>query len=401
MSEYSDAQRMVLSAAFHNGPAMWDLVAPEALDDPWRMVGFAIRALHERRQPVNISTLISECLTRGYDAAIPRWMMGPVAIDSAHQSYVTSRGAAQIQEHILRAKQHLESGVDAWRVVDDLEANLHAIQRPVTEQATPWWTWDEMLSFRETEQPWVIPNLLAEGERLVVTGGEGYGKSTLIYQMILGAAYGVSPIDLGTRFEPKKVMILDVENWHETQVSEQARTMRAAYSRIDRTVEPRVVLLKPRTIDLLQPGERRSLLDAVDSFQPDLLFMGSGYKLVDANDDWRVMATTIQRTADEARARSKCAVVIETHAGHGFKGDRNGWRPDGSSYWLRWPEFGIGLAPQQNVTRRIVEMVRWRGDRVTNRLWPAAWIGGGALPWTALAADEYEARKPEFQVRSV
>jgi replicative DNA helicase len=400
VSEYTDAQRMVLSAAFHNGGEMWDLVPPETLDDPWRMVAFAMRALHERRQPVNISTLTSECLTRGYDAGIPRWMMGPVAIDSAHQSYVTARGAAQIQEHILRAKQHLESGVDAWRVVDDLEANLHSIQRPVTENAIAWWTWDEMLAMRDQEHPWVIPNLIGEGERLVITGGEGYGKSTLIYQLILGAAYGVSPIDLHTRFEPQRVMILDVENWHETQVSEQARTMRAAYRRIDSTVEPQVVLLKPRTIDLLQPGERRALLDAVDSFQPNLLFMGSGYKLVDANDDWRVMATTIQRTADEARARSKCAVVIETHAGHGFKGDRNGWRPDGSSYWLRWPEFGIGLAPQQNVTRRIVEMVKWRGDRVTDRLWPAAWIGGGALPWTALAPDEYEARKPEFQVRS-
>lgn len=299
----------------------------------------------------------------------------------------------------MRAKQHLDSGVDAWRVVDDLEANLHALQRPVSEVATPWWTWDEVLGMQDQVHPWVIPNLLGEGERLVVTGGEGYGKSTLIYQLVTGAAYGVSPIDPSVTFEPKRVMVLDVENWHETQVSEQARTMDVAYHRMAPDVVPEMVLLKPRNIDLLQPGERRALMDAVDQFQPDLLFMGSGYKLVNANDDWRVMATTIQRVCDEARARSKCAVILETHAGHGFKGDRNGWRPDGSSYWLRWPEFGIGLAPRMDTPRRVVEMVKWRGDRVTDRLWPAAWMGGGSLPWTALAPDEYEARFPKANAR--
>lgn len=396
MSTYTDAQRMVLSAGFHGGGTMWDLVPPETLDDPWRMIGFALRALSERGEPVNVGTLTSECLTRGYSADIHRWMMGPVAVDIAHQAYVEARGAAEIQEHILRAKQFLESGVDAWRVVDDLESNLHAIERPAREDVAQWWTWREVLDMRDEEHPWVLPHLLAQGERLVITGAEGYGKSTLIYQLIVGAAFGVSPISVtDERFEPKRVMVLDVENWHETQVSEQVRTMRAAYGRLDREFEPEFVLLKPRTIDLLNPGERRGLLDAVDSFQPDLLFMGSGYKLVNANDDWRVMATTIQRVADEARARSKCAVVIETHAGHGFKGDRNGWRPDGSSYWLRWPEFGIGLAPRTDVDRRIVELVKWRGDRVVGRQWPAAFVGGGALPWTGISLDEYEARWPK------
>ena len=395
---YTDAQRMVLSAAFHHGGEMWDHVPPEGLDDPWRQVGFAMRALHERKQPVNISTLSSECLTRGYSAEIPRWLMGDVSIESAAHEYVAEKGGVEIEKAIIRARQHLEAGVDPWRVVDDMLAEVHSLQRPVESTEIPWWTWQEVITMQSQDQPWVIPNLLAEGERLVVTGGEGYGKSTLIYQLLAGAAYGVSPLDRSV-FEGRRVMVLDVENWHETQVSSQARTMEVGYRRIEGHSEPNIVLLKPRTIDLLQPGERRALMDAVESFQPHLLFMGSGYKLVNANDDWRVMATTIQRVADEARARSRCAVIIETHAGHGFKGDRNGWRPDGSSYWLRWPEFGIGLAPRTDTPRRVVEMVKWRGDRVTDRLWPAAWVGGGSLPWTPLAPDEYEARFPKQQAR--
>jgi replicative DNA helicase len=375
---------------------VWDLVPPETLDDPWRMVAFAMRALSERGVAVDMGSLMSECLTRGFSAEPHRWLMAPVSADAAHQAFVEARSAEQIEEHIVRAKQYLDSGVDPWRVVDDLESALHGIERPVREQEVAWWTWSDVLEMRDAQHPWVIPHLIAQGERVVITGAEGYGKSTLIYQMIVGAAFGVSPISVvDERFEPQRVMVLDVENWHETQVSEQVRTMRTAYSQVERGFDPEFVLLKPRNIDLLNPGERRGLLDAVDAFQPNLLFMGSGYKLVNANDDWRVMATTIQRVADEARARSKCAVVIETHAGHGFKGDRNGWRPDGSSYWLRWPEFGIGLAPRTDVDRRIVELVKWRGDRVVGRQWPAAFVGGGALPWTGISADEYETRWPK------
>ena len=56
---------------------------------------------------------------------------------------------------------------------------------------------------------WVVPGLMRHGSRCVMTGGEGYGKSTLIYQLAMGAAYGVSPLSDGVEFEPRRVYVLD------------------------------------------------------------------------------------------------------------------------------------------------------------------------------------------------
>ena len=134
----TDAQRMVLNAGMQHGAAMWDLVKPEALDDPWRMIAFAMRALTERGQTVTLPALTSECLTRGYSPEPQRWLMGLVEVDTAHQTYLEAHSAAAIAEHVLRAKQHLESGVDPWRVVDDLEAHFHGIQRPGRDTEVAW-----------------------------------------------------------------------------------------------------------------------------------------------------------------------------------------------------------------------------------------------------------------------
>jgi len=393
MTTFTDAQRMVLSSAFHEGGGIWEYVPPEALDDPYHRIALVLQALHVRGEPVDIASFTSECLSRGIDPAIHRWMMGPVSVANAHAVFIESRGHLLINGALARAHQHIERGVEPWRVVDEMIADIHAIPRPVTERPCEWWTWDEMLAVQaEQEESWVLPKMLRQGERCVLTGAEGHGKSTLIYQMAIGAAYGVSVLDTDDTYQPQRVMILDVENWHETQVAGHMRTMGLAYGRFrPHGFTPNVALLKTRIINLLAPEQRRGLLDAVDAFQPNLLVMGSGYKLVDVADDWRVMATSIQRTADEARARSGCAVIIETHAGHGVAGDRNGWRPDGSSYWLRWPEFGLGLEPLVKERRKTALVHHWRGDRVTGREWPGAWRAGGLLPWTPMTEDEVDA----------
>lgn len=393
MTGQADAQRMVLSSAFHYGPAIWEYVSPSTLDDPYRRIGLVLQALAARGTAIDVASFVSECLARNLDPALSRWMMGPVKPDEAHEAYVNARGYGLIEASLIRAQEHLSRGVDHWRVMDDMVADLHAIPRPASDRPTEWWTWDEILAMQDTtdQNAWVLPDMLRGGERVVMTGAEGHGKSTLIYQLAMGAAYGVSPLDTSVHYKPCRVMILDVENWHETQVLAHMRTMKAAYGRFRPGFTPEVALLRARVINLLQPEQRRSLLDAVDAFQPDLLIMGSGYKLVDTADDWRVMATSIQRTADEARARSGCAIIIETHAGHGHQGDRNMWRPDGSSYWLRWPEFGLGLQPIIGASRRMARVHRWRGDRVADRQWPAGWRAGGLLPWTPMTEDEMDA----------
>jgi hypothetical protein len=45
---------------------------------------------------------------------------------------------------------------------------------------------------------WIVPGLLAKGERMVLTAGEGLGKSTLLRQFAVCAAAGLHPPATGT-----------------------------------------------------------------------------------------------------------------------------------------------------------------------------------------------------------
>jgi len=83
---------------------------------------------------------------------------------------------------------------------------------------------------------------------------------------------------------------------------------------------------------------------------------------------------------------------VEHHSGHGTANDRNGGRPEGSSFWLRWPDFGKAMLPRQlpNDHRRFMVLGSWRGNR-TARDWPVAFVQGNVMPWSPVMSDEYEA----------
>jgi len=393
-AKFQNAQRAVIACAFHHGPEVLYDVPPELLDRPWREIGMAMLALTTRGLKIDLPNITDECQQAGFTLPHALTWMGSY-VDSAaeaHALYVQARAEVTVEQDLIRAQQRLAMGAELWPVVDDLRDQLDALARPALDEPDPWHTLPDILDMAEITAPWVIPGLLTQRERCVITGAEGHGKSTLIYQLALGAAYGVSPLNIGHRYAPQRVMILDVENTHETQVAHTVRKLHSAYRphAADPNRVPDLALLKRRTVNLMSPTDRRHVLDQVQRYQPDLLVMGSGYKLVDSSD-WREVFQATTRTADIAKSLSPCAVLLEMHAGHGNAGDRNGWRPDGASSWMRWPEFGIGLAPMKDTTRRMVEVHRWRGDRTVGRAWPAAWRGGGSLPWTPMSAEEFEA----------
>jgi replicative DNA helicase len=382
-----EAQNLVLSSAFHNGPAVWDMVDLADMADMYREVGAALKALGSRGAKVTPETLNAECGRRGVPANITRWMMYPIPAEQAAEAFHDALTRLRIEQVLTRAAQQIAEGADHWDMVDDVVGTIDTLSRPVVTGMKYGKDWTEVLALQEEPPEWVMPDLMSRNDRCVITGGEGQGKSLLVYQLVLGAAFGVSPLDGETRFDRKRVLLLDVEN-SEHQIAGHYRMLSAAYR--SRSAEPfrdpDVRLMVNRYIDLTRPADRRMLVDAANDFQPDLLFMGSGYRLADGTQDHRMVAMSIQQTVDQIRANTGCAALIETHAGHGFQNDRNGWRPEGSSYWLRWPEFGFGLAPVNVRHGRVVRRVGWRGDRVVGRAWPDGWRGGGFLPW--LPIDE-------------
>ena len=109
-----------------------------------------------------------------------------------------------------------------------------------------------------------------------------------------------------------------------------------------------------------------------------MVFIGPLYKITSRAIQTDDEATPVLRALDSIRARG-ITLVMEAHAGVPGQDGRN-LRPRGSAALLGWPEFGIGLAVDQNYLpfqadpdnfrNRKVDLTRWRGDRDQGRAWP-------------------------------
>lgn len=234
---------------------------------------------------------------------------------------------------------------------------------------------------------WVIPGLLERGDRLMLTGFEGAGKSTLFRMMAVMAAGGLHPFTCQP-VKPARVLVLDFENTDRharrkiRPLVNQARLQGHPVDEANLWIQCR-----PEGIDVMNDRDLSWLLRQCATVMPDITFIGP----------LKCMAPRALHTDDEAaqvlaalnmiRARGS-AIVLEAHAGHAQgPGGRRDMRPRGSSAFLAWPEFGYGLRWSDDETaqvERTVDLVSWRGDR-DEREWPEGLTAGGIWPWRVYA----------------
>lgn len=254
---------------------------------------------------------------------------------------------------------------------------------------------DELCVEGDAPPPWIIPGVLRRKERFVVTGEEGFGKSMLVRQFAVGAAAGLSPFTL-RGCTPARVLVIDCENDREQSRDIFHRLYRFAIER-GRQAEVRAnfhIEFHTGGIDLAAPRDVAVLRTVCEIYQPELLVIGPLYQMHrgDASDEQS--ARVIKEVLDSLRSSIGCAIVSEAHSAHGYS-DKGGaesrnLRPFGSSLWRRWPDFGKGLQriepdddmPESDWHGRQARLVSWRGDRRTDRIWPATLHGvyDDALP---------------------
>jgi hypothetical protein len=248
----------------------------------------------------------------------------------------------------------------------------------------------------DDEYDWVIKRLFERGDRMILTGGEGAGKSMLVRQMAIFAAAGIHPFWLSD-IPPVDVVVIDREN-SERQWRRKARGL-FNMARDHGNADPGRLYLEcdSRPMDLTRDSDLGYVHRVLDQHPCDVLVLGPLYKLVPravmTDDD----AAPLQAALDSLRARG-CALITEAHAGH----DREkSLRPVGSSAWLRWPEFGRGIRKDLTQPGRVT-FEQWRGDR-DERSFPEAFTRGGFIPWTAegvspglLARFHDPANQPSF-----
>lgn len=278
--------------------------------------------------------------------------------------------------------------VDPIEAVERLRAELEAMPVQAAHEDDTW-TIQELMALPERPDNWTIPGILRENERLVLTGSEGGGKSVFIYQVLTGAAWGVDTFTM-ERYEPKRVLFLDVEN-SDFQQAGNLRKIVPHLTEIAPDVDPNWKSMKRRVVDLMATRDKADVIKRIAHYNPEVLYIGTAYKLASISDDAHRSVKAIQSTVDKIREEVGCSVIIEHHAGHGTMNDRNSMRPEGSSYWLRWPDFGYGLRRIDTTTGKIVQLKAWRGDRVRGYNYPAGLREGAVMPWVAIAPDEWEA----------
>lgn len=241
-------------------------------------------------------------------------------------------------------------------------------------------TLQEILAVEE-DHDWLIPGLLERGDRLILTGFEGGGKTTWIRQLSICMAAGIHPTTLNMLPAPLRVLVVDAENT-EAQWRAQVRGMvlkAAKYGLTDPATQ--IHIHAKGRIDITKDATLGEVHRLVDEHEPDVLVIGPLYKMVSTGINNDQEAAPLIMALDSLRDRG-LALIMEGHASKG--NSQNATRdlaPRGSAALMGWPEFGFGLHPDATNPDMTV-VTKWRGDREAGREWPRELWRGGPFPWS-------------------
>ncbi|MCG7284980.1 AAA family ATPase [Cellulomonas sp. ACRRI] len=391
MSRVTEAERSVIGAGLQNPDsirfALEEQISGDDFEDPrlgkvWSlMVG--LRSAGTGVDAISVGDAAAERGIPGVDFLYLHQLVTetPVTANVGYWARMVREGG--IRRRLTALGLHAVQLADGWGNLDEVmslvrrewDAVRGSVSAPM--EAKPL---GEVLDGSDAYD-WLIPDLLERMDRVVLTGGEGAGKSTFVRQIAVMAAAGLHPMT-GRPIDPIKVLVVDTENtekqWRRATRPLVTKARLAGSEDPARTVQLACV---PR-MDITTEKDLGAVHHLVDEHEPDLLVIGPLYRLIpraiNSDDDAAPMIAAL----DSLRARG-LALVMEAHAGHATnKGGDRDLRPRGSSALMGWPEFGFGIAMDpSDLSRKTANLVRWRGDR-DERAWPEKLVRGGDWPWS-------------------
>lgn len=316
-----------------------------------------------------------------------RSITGPTRVVA---EYALRRRLLSEASELTRAASDL--AIDPSALLEESRASLAAVEAPADTREPDDMSIEDFLQLGVDEPtPWVVPGLMRRGWRTVVVAREGQGKTWLLRQVAVCAAYGLHPLR-NRPIEPVRTLLMDMENPDDHLHYSLSRLVGQARRESQVTPEQRL-WRRPGGINVRKRADRMEVETLLKRRRPELLVFGPLYKMyrVTARDSWDLVASEVQDIIDDWRYRYDLAVLIEDHAPKGTD-----LVPFGSSLWLRWPEIGIGLQAGKNES---LDLMRWRGDRMPTD-WPESLDRGRVWPWEGRWRDAApdEAPAPNLHV---
>jgi len=243
-------------------------------------------------------------------------------------------------------------------------------------------TLDDFLDRPDIERPpWCIPGLMRVGWRCILVAAEGVGKTTLFRQIGMAAAQGIHPLAY-TKIKPVRTLIVDLEN-PDDSILDTCEPIRATVRSKVTDYDPDRAWLwhKPSGIDIRSRADRGHLEAVIAHCRPQLVCLGPLYKAysVSAKESDEQAAGEVMRILDSLRTRYQFGLMMEHHAPKAHGGSTRAMMPYGSSLWLRWPELGLSMTPEDN-EGNLMKVGRWRGDRLKSQ-WPTQLSRSSPWPW--------------------
>ena len=334
-------------------------------------------------EPYTVAVRLKERGTLGMDTMdLFRFME---ATPSAHtvEFYAKQVREESVKRALRAAGQKLMQqasvdGVPPSKTLSDAMEDLRGIRDNTPSQGITSKKLSEILAVEE-DHDWVVPGLFERGDRMIITGFEGFGKSTWIRQMAIQFAAGINPITMD-HIEPLRVQVVDVENT-EGQWRKEVRGMTAVAKKYGTADPENLDLACHGRIDLTKDAALGAVHRLLDQNRPDILFIGPIYKMVpngiNNDDDAAPLITALDSLRDRG-----VVLVMEGHSPKGNGQNVRDLSPRGSAALMGWPEFGFGLGPESDGSDA-ASIQRWRGDRTRGTDWPKRLERGGPFPWTA------------------
>ena len=179
--------------------------------------------------------------------------------------------AQDIMQKLSGVSEPLDVAIDAANLIDDIREGVSSGELKTKVLG-------EILQ-GDDSYDWLIPGLLERQDRLIVTGPEGFGKTTFLRQIAILSAAGLNPITF-EKIRPIKVLVVDAENT-ERQWRRAVRGMSDMAARLGVT-DPRktIHIAAGRRIDITKGSHLSEIHNLVDIHKPDMLMIGPLYKLV-------------------------------------------------------------------------------------------------------------------------